>query len=342
MFNITKRGVMRSRWEVTMNTEQPVQHQHSHMAWVGIVGIVTGAVLMVYVPSLKAVSRGMLLFAGFHLVGFLVLLASAYVMGGNKIVEHFRTGSRSENSAVFNFGWAPAWAHGPWIAALILGATAVAVQVAAPAYWPVAMASTLLAASFCAGGLVTRSVGQYERAFLPMVDLLSGDEKVVLDAGCGAGRTTIALGRAQKTAQIVALDRFDSDYIEGGGKLLLEQNLREAGLAERVRIERGDLTALPFADQSFDAVVSAHAIDHLGKSTERGLREILRVLKLGGRFLLVVWVPGWTMFSVANILAFSLSSTRTWRQRAVSAGFRISDEGTFNGNWFAVLTKAEA
>ena len=204
------------------------------------------------------------------------------------------------------------------------------------------MASTLLAASFFAGGLVTRSVGQYERAFLPMVDLLSGDEKVVLDAGCGAGRTTIALGRAQRTAQIVALDRFDSDYIEGGGKLLLEQNLRKAGLAERVRIERGDLTALPFADQSFDAVVSAHAVDHLGKSTERGLREILRVLKPGGRFLLVVWVPGWTMFSVANILALSLSSKRTWRQRAASAGFRITDEGTFNGNWFAVLKKPEA
>ncbi|MBZ5682899.1 MAG: class I SAM-dependent methyltransferase [Acidobacteriia bacterium] len=325
-----------------MNTEQPVRRQHSHMAWVGIVGIVGGAVLMVYVPSLKAVSKGMLLFAGFHFVGLLVLLASAYVVGGNKIVAHFRTSSHSQDSAGFSFGWAPAWTHGPWIAALILGATAVALQVAAPAYWPVAMASTLLAASFFAGGLVTRSVGQYERAFLPMVDLLSGDEKVVLDAGCGAGRTTIALGRAQRTAQIVALDRFDSDYIEGGGKLLLEQNLRKAGLAERVRIERGDLTALPFADQSFDAVVSAHAVDHLGKSTERGLREILRVLKPGGRFLLVVWVPGWTMFSVANILALSLSSKRTWRQRAASAGFRITDEGTFNGNWFAVLKKPEA
>jgi SAM-dependent methyltransferase len=322
-----------------MNTEQP--GRHNHMAWVGIIGIVAGAILMVYVPSLRAVSKGMLLFAGFHLVGLLVLLASVYVVGGNKIVAHYRTGSRRQDSAGFNFGWAPAWTHGPWIAALILVATAVALQVAAPAYWPFAMASTLLAASFFAGGLVTRSVGQYERAFLPMVNLLSGDEKAVLDAGCGAGRTTIALGRAQKTAQIVALDRFDSDYIEGGGRLLLERNLRRAGLAERVQIERGDLTALPFPDQSFDAVVSAHAVDHLGKSTERGLREILRVLKPGGRFLLVVWVPGWTMFSVANILAFSLSSTRTWRQRAASAGFRISDEGTFNGNWFVVLKKPE-
>lgn len=322
-----------------MSAKEAVNHRHGHMIWVGIIGIVAGAILTVYVPSLKAVSRGVFLLAGFHLVGFLVLLASAYVMGGNKIVAHFRSGSHSEEQAGFNFGWAPAWTYGPWIAALILAATAIALQVAVPSYWPFAMVATLLAASFFAGGLVTRSVGQYEHAVLPMVDLLSGDDKIVLDAGCGAGRTTIALGRAQKTTQIVALDRFDSDYIQGGGRLLLERNLRQAGLSERVRIEHGDLTALPFDDQSFDAVVSAHAVDHLGKSTEQGLREILRVLRPGGRFLLVVWVPGWAMFSVANILAFSLSTARTWRRRTASTGFRISDEGTFNGNWFAVLEK---
>jgi ubiquinone/menaquinone biosynthesis C-methylase UbiE len=210
------------------------------------------------------------------------------------------------------------------------------------AYWPLAIAATLLAANFFAGGLFTRTVGQYEHALLPMVDLLSGEENVVLDAGCGAGRTTVALGRAQKKAQVVALDRFDSDYIEGGGRILLEQNLRQAGLTERVRIEHGDLTALPFADRTFDAVVSAHAIDHLGTSTEQGLREIQRVLKPGGRVLSVVWVPGWTMFSIANVLSFSLTPRKTWRKMLTSSGFVIADEGMFSGNWFAVLRKPEA
>ena len=324
-----------------MSTSQGIRHRHSHMAWVGIVGTAAGAALMIYIPRLKAVSRGVLLFGGFHLVGASVLLASVYVMGGNKFVAHL-TGRTRQRDVGFDFGWAPAWTHGPWIAALILAATAIAIQVAAPTYWPFAMVSTLLAASFFAGGLITRSVGQYEHAVLPMVDLVPGEEKVVLDAGCGAGRTTIALGRAQKNTQIVALDRFDSDYIEGGGRLLLERNLHRAGLAERVRMEQGDLTALPFPDHSFDAVVSAHAVDHLGKSTEQGLREILRVLKPGGRFLLVVWVPGWTMFSVASFLAFSLSSKRTWRKLATGVGFAIRDEGMFNGNWFTLLEKPQA
>jgi len=246
---------------------------------------------------------------------------------------------RGDERRKFDFGWVPAWTFGPWIAALVLAASAVALHVALPAAWPLAMASTFLAASFFAGGFIARTVGRHDHAVLPMVDLMSGGGNLVLDAGCGAGRTTIGLGRALKTERITALDRFDSAYIEGGGQSLLEHNLRLAGMAERVAIERGDLTAMPFPDAHFDAVVSAHAIDHLGAQTELGLREILRVLKPGGRFLLVVWVPGWTMFAIVNLLALFLSSKRSWRRRAASVGFDLRDEGMFNGNWFAVLEK---
>ncbi len=324
-----------------MSTNEQVKHKHGHMAWVGIAGVAAGAALMIYVPSLKAISSALFLFAGFHLVGLVVLLASLYVMGGRKLGKRF-VSAHKPTGTQFDFGWAPAWTYGPWIAALIFSAAAVVLQVAASAYWPVAMALTLFAAASFAGGLVTRSAGRYEEAILPAVDLLSSDNGFVLDAGCGAGRTSVALCRALKKSRIVALDRFDSDYIEGGGRLLLEQNLQLAGLAERVRIESGDLTALPFADQSFDAVVSAHAIDHLGPQKEQGLREALRVLRPGGRLLLIVWVPGWTMFSVANVLAFSLSPRQAWRRMSANAGFALSDEGSFNGSWFVLLKKPEA
>lgn len=324
-----------------MSTNESGKHKHGHMAWVGFAGVAAGAALMIYVPSLKPISNVLFLFAGFHLVGLAVLLTSLYVMGGRKLGKRFAS-MRGSTGTQFDFGWAPAWTYGPWIAALIFAAIAVVLQVAAPAYWPAAMALTLLAATSFAGGLVTRSAGRYEEAILPAVDLLSGDDGLVLDAGCGAGRTSVAIGRAFKRSRIVALDRFDSDYIENGGRLLLERNLQLAGLAARVRIESGDLTALPFEDQSFDAMVSAHAIDHLGPQKELGLREGLRVLKPGGRLLLIVWVPGWTMFSVANVLSFSLSPKSAWRRMATNAGFALSDEGSFNGIWFALLKKSEA
>ena len=170
-----------------------------------------------------------------------------------------------------------------------------------------------------------------------MVDLLSGPDDLVLDAGSGAGRTAIAIGRIVRNGRIVAVDRFDSNYIADGGRALLERNIALAGLADRVDVEHGDLTALPFKEGTFDSAVSAHAIDHLGRNKQRGLEEILRVLKPGGRFLLVVWVPGWTMFAVANLLSFFLTRPQRWRDMASEAGYELLDEGTFNGVWFLLL-----
>lgn len=60
-------------------------HTHSHMWLVGVLGLSAGLLLLIYVPSLPAVSRTLLFFAGFHLVGAVVLGASLYVMAGNRL-----------------------------------------------------------------------------------------------------------------------------------------------------------------------------------------------------------------------------------------------------------------
>jgi SAM-dependent methyltransferase len=316
-------------------------HRHGHMGLVGVIGVAAGLFLMVYVPSLPAISGAVLLFGGFHLVGAVVFLGSLYVMAGDRLARRLRMRTKGE-ARDFDFGWALAWTYGPWIAALFLIATAIAIEAAAPGAWPVALLATLLAASFFAGGLIARTTGRYDHAVLPMVDLWPNEAGQALDAGCGAGRTTLALGRAYKKGRIIALDLFDSTYIAGGGRALIEENVRRAGMSARVAIEKGDLTALPFADNAFDAAISAHAVDHLGPHSGRALQEIRRVLKPGGRFLLIVWVPGWTMFAIANLLAFALKPKRGWRRMAAEAGFALRDEGVFNGYWFALLEKRAA
>lgn len=314
--------------------------RHSHMWLVGVLGIAAGLMLMVYVPSLAAVSRIVVLVAGFHLIGAVVLGAALYATwGGKRRRERSRGGNAA--SREFDFGWAPAWALAPWIGFLVAASTSVVVQVVAPDWWPLSLALALLAASFFAGTRFTRSSARRDGVVLPMVDLLQGRDDAVLDAGCGAGRTAIAVGRIVRNGRIVALDRFDSDYIAGGGRALLQRNIELAGLTDRVDIQQGDLTALPFPDQTFDSAVSAHAIDHLGRQKARGLQEILRVLKPGGRFLLVVWVPGWTMFAVANLLSFFLTPQRSWRRMASEAGFELLDEGNFGGVWFLLLGRGE-
>lgn len=315
---------------------------HSHTWLIGVLGLIAGLLLLVYVPSLKAVSNSLLLFAGFHLVGGAVLLASLYILALRRFLRRIRQ-HRGESTQIINakydFGWGPEWMNGLAIGALIAAAAAVAIQVAAPQWWPLALLVLLLGASLLVGNSIMRSFRSLDHVVLPMVNLLRSDSDVILDAGCGAGRTTIALGRILSHGRVVAVDRFDAEYIDEGGRSLIDRNLRAAGMTDCVKIETADLTALPFNDESFDSAVSTNVFDHLGQHKDQALREVFRVLKPEGRFLLAVWVPGWAMFTVANVLSFFLTSKESWRTMARQAGFELVDEGVFNYAWFVVLKK---
>ena len=309
---------------------------HSHTWLIGIGGLAVGLALLLYVPSLPAVSRSILLFAAFHLVGGLILAASAYSLF---LRDFLRRWTRKAEPSGLDFGWRPEWMNGLAFAALAVFAAAVAVVVAAPGFWPAAFALVLLAASFVVGNAIMRSFRSRDSVVLPMVRLLSSDRDLVLDAGCGAGRTTVALGRVIGEGRVTAFDRFDADYIDDGGRALLEHNLAVAGLVDRVSIVTGDLTSLPFDSNHFDAAISTNAFDHLGPGKQAALTEIGRVLKPGGRFLMAVWTPGWAMFAVANFLSMFLTTRAQWRSMAEQAGLRVIDEGVFNFAWFVLLEK---
>jgi SAM-dependent methyltransferase len=318
-------------------------HTHAWHTWiVGVLGLIAGLLLLVYVPGQGAISKSVLLFSGFHIVGGIVVLSSMYILGIRRLVRRLfrrQIAQATQVSETYDFGWGPEWMNGLAVAALVAFSAAVAIQVTAPDFWPVAFLVLLLAAAFFTGNAIMRSFRGLDYMVLPMVGLLRGDEDVVLDAGCGAGRTTVALSRGLRNGRIVAVDRFDAHYIDDGGRPLLEHNLRVAGLTDRVRIEKADLVALPFDAASFDSAVSTNVYDHLGHHKEQALREIHRVLKPGGRFLMAVWVPGLAMFAVGNVLSFFLTSKAGWRAMARRAGLEVVDEGIFNSAWFVVLQK---
>lgn len=315
---------------------------HSHAWLVGLLGLIAGLALLIYVPTLGAIANSLVLFAAFHIIGAVVLLVSLYGLAfrgiGRRALGPWGR-IRPATGGAFDFGWGPEWMNGLAVGALATFAAAIAVQVSAPGWWPLAITATLLAAALFVGNTIMRSFRSADFVVLPMVDLLQSDQDLVLDAGCGAGRTTIALRRILRKGRVVAVDRFDADYIEDGGRELLDRNLRLAGLADRVRVETADLTALPLSSASMDAAVSTNVFDHLGHKKQQALCEVFRVLKPGGRFLMSVWVPGLAMFAVANLLSLFLTSRAEWRAMARSAGFEIVDEGVFNYAWFTVLKK---
>ncbi len=106
-----------------------------------------------------------------------------------------------------------------------------------------------------------------------------------LDVCCGTGDVAFALLGAR--GEVTGLD-FSEAMLEVARK-------RNEGGA--VRFLQGDALALPFEDGTFDLVTVAYGVRNLS-DVDRGLSELLRVLKPGGRLV---------------ILEFGKPDNRVWR-----------------------------
>lgn len=130
----------------------------------------------------------------------------------------------------------------------------------------------------------------------------------VLDLGCGRGRHLHALYWCDHALDVVGLDLDFNDLsaaIDGFFELPPppDHPPRSAVFAT------GDAARLPFADDSFDAVICSEVLEHV-EAVAPVLEEIDRVLKPGG--------------------AFALSVPRAWPERicwALSQGYRNTPGG---------------
>lgn len=198
----------------------------------------------------------------------------------------------------------------------------------------------ILAVNFFIGSIVARKVISPDYMALPFVDLFSSPNDRVLDAGCGAGRVTIEVAKLLKNGQIVALDLFDPQVDSmSGGRDLLEKNLEIAGISNQVRIVQGDVTHMEFEDNTFDSAVSALLLNNLGPAKLSGLKELFRVLKTGGKLLVIVPVPGLHTFAVMSVFSLLMTSNKEWRSLFGQAGFKLLEEGDINFGRYFLLGK---
>jgi ubiquinone/menaquinone biosynthesis C-methylase UbiE len=156
-----------------------------------------------------------------------------------------------------------------------------------------ARGALLVVAADCfllAGSLVVYSkvVKQHEAERLLDLVPWRGDE-LVLDVGCGRGLLLINAARRLSSGRAVGVDVWHGLQLSGNSPLAVLENARRAGVAERVETQDGDAQNLPFADASFNVVLSSLVLHNIPSREGRrqAVREIARVLKPGGHVVLL-------------------------------------------------------
>ena len=105
----------------------------------------------------------------------------------------------------------------------------------------------------------------------------------VLDVACGTGDMALLL--AEQGATVTGVD-LSSEMLALAKAKATRRMSDGAGFGPRIVLRQADAEQLPFADASFDTVTCAFGVRNF-VHLEQGLNEMLRVLKPGGRMVIL-------------------------------------------------------
>src|SRR5262245_37625440 len=125
---------------------------------------------------------------------------------------------------------------------------------------------------------LARQVVSVSEALVQAVDPRPGQR--VLDVACGSGNS--ALVAARRYCEVTGLD-FAPPLLE-------HARARAAAEGSKIDFRVGDAQALPFADASFDVVLSTFGV-MFAPDQEKAAGELLRVCRPGGKIGLAAWSP---------------------------------------------------
>lgn len=104
--------------------------------------------------------------------------------------------------------------------------------------------------------------------------------KRILDVATGTGDVALMTYKMLKPEKIIGIDI--SDGMLGFGR----QKIEKLGLQHQIELLKGDSENIGFEDNSFDAITVAFGVRNF-EHLEKGLKEMLRVLKPGGKLVIL-------------------------------------------------------
>jgi len=166
-------------------------------------------------------------------------------------------------------------------------------------------------------------------------------ESVILDVGCGGGRTIQQLALRAPNGKVYGIDYSNAS-------VAVARQTNDAAIASgQVDIQQGSVSSLPFAADSFD-VVTAVETHYYWPNLVADLREVRRVLRPTGRVAIVAEAYRGKRFGEADALAMrllgaKLLSADEHRDALLAAGF--ADVSVFEDRkkgWLCVVGRKGA
>jgi ubiquinone/menaquinone biosynthesis C-methylase UbiE len=152
---------------------------------------------------------------------------------------------------------------------------------------------------------------------------LKGNE-YVLDVGTGTGRTAVQVAKNLTTGKLVGIDIWDTMELGGNSPEKAYKNAEIEGVKTKVEFKFGNVLEIPFNDNVFDIVTCSSVLNNLSGEEKRtkALKEIFRVLKRGGKCMLLEPLRNLTTFCAFTPFAvLQLGKREQWENYAKSAGF---------------------
>lgn len=123
---------------------------------------------------------------------------------------------------------------------------------------------------------------RWRRALVSYAEPRANDR--VLDVATGTADVAIEFATRSRAGEIVGVD------LSSGMLQVARDKLARLGLSKRIALRESDALALPFDDASFDVVTIAFGLRNL-PDYARGVAEMARVLKPGGRAVVLEFLP---------------------------------------------------
>lgn len=164
----------------------------------------------------------------------------------------------------------------------------------------------------------SRSLEKYLEEHLPPLPA----QARVLDAGCGTGLLTLALLKVlDQPLRITAID-LSSSSLSTASRAVAENS----GRTQSVRFAQANLLRLPFADDSFDLIMTSGVLEYVPLG--EGFNELARVIRPGGYMLHLPVRPSPASKLLEVMFRFKAHPPREV-EKQTSRHFRIVDNHRF-------------